>query len=136
MKASLLSFILSIPGGILLIISGTSGPIGIFLTILEKLPQFINDPLILNITAIVTLFLIILSSLGGFTVILGGYLIYKNHKGTGKMLLGLGAGVGVPWLLFILFTIMVTQEVTSIIAQHSIVGWIGITLSFIARSIA
>jgi hypothetical protein len=63
-------------------------------------------------------------------------MIYKNHKGTGKMLIGLGAGVGIPWLLFILFTIAFTQEITTVIAQHSIEGWIGIALSFTARSLA
>jgi len=129
-------FVLSIVGGILLIVSGTSGPIGIFLIILERLPLFIKDTLILTITAMVALFLIILSLLGGFTVILGGYLTYRNHIGTGKMLIGLGAGVGIPWFLYILVTIMVTQEATAIIAQHTIAGWTGIILSFIARSIA
>jgi len=136
MKTNLFVFVLSILGGILLVVSGTSGPIGIFLIILEELPLFTKDALILTISAMVALFLIILSSLGGFTVILGGYLIYKNHIGTGRLLIGLGAGVGIPWLLYILFTIMVTQEATAIIAQHSIVGWTGIILSFTARSIA
>jgi hypothetical protein len=136
LKTNLLVFVLSIVGGILLIVSGTSGPMGIFLIILEKLPLFIKDALILTITAMVALFLIVLSSLGGFTVILGGYLIYKKHIGTGKMLIGLGAGVGIPWFLYILITIMVTREATAIIEQHSIVGWIGIVLSFIARNIA
>jgi hypothetical protein len=129
-------FGLSILGGILLLISGTSGQIGISLVILEQLPLFIKDTLIQTMATIVALFLIILSSLGGFTVILGGYLVYKRHVGTGKLLIGLGAGVGIPWLLFILFTVAMTQQVTAITAQHSILGWSGIIFSFIARSIA
>jgi hypothetical protein len=136
LKTSLLGFGLSILGGILLLISGTSGPIGIFLVILEQLPLFIKDTLIQTMATIVALFLIILSSLGGLTVILGGYLVYKKHVGTGKLLIGLGAGVGIPWLLFILFTLAMTQKVTAVTAQHSILGWSGIILSFIARSIA
>jgi hypothetical protein len=129
-------FGLSILGGILLLISGTSGQIGISLVILEQLPLFIKDTLIQTMATIVALFLIILSSLGGFTVILGGYLVYKRHVGTGKLLIGLGAGVGIPWLLFILFTLAMTQKVTAVTAQHSILGWSGIIFSFIARSIA
>jgi hypothetical protein len=136
MKIRQLAFVISIIGGILLIVSGTQGPIGIFLIILEKINLLTQDQLILNVAGAVGLFLVILSSLGGFTVILGGYMINKSHKGTGKMLIGLGAGVGIPWLLFIIFTIAVTQEVTTVIAQHSIEGWTGIILSFIARSLA
>jgi hypothetical protein len=135
-KTNSLGFVLSIIGGTLLIVSGTRGPIGIFMIILQKLPLFIKDALVLAITTAAALILVVISSLGGFTVILGGYLIYKKHVGTGKLLIGLGAGVGIPWLLYILFTIMATQEVTAIIAQHSIVGWTGIIISFIARIIA
>jgi hypothetical protein len=136
LKTNLLPSGLAILGGALLLISGTRGPIGIFLTILETIPLFIKDALIQTITAAVGLFLVILSSLGGFTVILGGYLVYKKHVGTGKLLIGLGAGVGIPWLLFILFTVAVTQELTAVTAEHSILGWVGLILSFIARSIA
>lgn len=135
-KQNLIALILSITAGLLLIISGTSGPIGIYLTILEKLPLFTQNALILSIVSIVALMLIILSSLGGFAVILGGYFIYRNHIGMGKITIGLGAGVGIPWLLFILFTLMKAQEVSAVIAQYSLIGWTGIILSFIARSIA
>ena len=135
LKTNLLVFGLSILGGGLLLVSGTRGPVGIFLTILETLHLFIKDALVQTIAAVVALFLIILSSLGGFTVIFGGYLVYKNHVGTGKLLIGLGAGVGIPWLLFILFTVAMTQQVTAVAAQHSILGWVGIILAFIARSI-
>lgn len=136
LRTNLLAFVLSVLGGVLLIVSGTRGPIGIFLVILEQLPLFIKDALIQTIAAVVALFLIILSSLGGFTVILGGYLVYRNHVGIGKLLIGLGAGVGIPWLLFMLFTVAMTQQVTSVTAQHSILGWVGIILAFIARNIA
>lgn len=135
-KRNLIAATLSVLAGLRLIVSGTSGPIGIYVTILKKLPLFINDTFILSVTAIIALFLIVLSSLGGFTVILGGYLVFKRHVTTGKLLIGLGAGVGIPWLLFMLFTVMATQELSSIIAQHSATDWIGIIVSFIARSIA
>lgn len=135
-KQNLIVLILSITAGLLLIISGTSGPIGIYLTILEKLPLFTQNALILSIVSIVALMLIILSSLGGFAVILGGYFIYRNHIGMGKITIGLGAGVGIPWLLFILFTLMRAQEVSAVIAQYSLIGWTGIILSFTARSVA
>jgi len=135
-KRNLVAATLSCLAGLVLIISGTSGPIGIYLIILDKLPLFINDTLILSVTAFVALFLIVLSSLGGFTVILGGYMVFRSHITTGKLLIGLGAGVGIPWLLFMLFTVMATQELSSVITQHSVTGWIGIIASFVARLIA
>jgi len=135
-KRNLLVLVLSVFGGGLLIISGTSGPIGIYEAILQNLPLFIKDPLVLLMATVMALILVILSSLGGLTVIVGGYLIYKGHVTTGKLMIGLGAGVGIPWLLFILFMVMITQELTSIITQHSITGWMGIIVSFIARLIA
>ena len=135
-KRNLVAATLSFLAGLVLIVSGTSGPIGIYLIILDKLPLFINDTLILSVTAFVALFLIVLSSLGGFTVMIGGYLVYKNHITTGKLLIGLGAGVGIPWLIFMLFTVMATQELSSVITQHSLAGWIGIIASFVARLIA
>jgi hypothetical protein len=135
-KRNLVAATLSFLAGLVLIVSGTNGPIGIYLIILDKLPLFINDTLILSVTAFVALFLIVLSSLGGFTVIIGGYLVYKSHITTGKLLIGLGAGVGIPWLIFMLFTVMASQELSSVITQHSVTGWIGIIASFVARLIA
>jgi hypothetical protein len=128
-----IAFVVSILAGFFLIVSGTRGPIGIYELILPQLPLFTGNALILTVAALVLLFLIIMSSLGGFVVIIGGYLIHRNHVLTGKLTIGLGAGVGIPWLLFILLTVAVTQDFTSVIAQHSLVGWTGIILSFIAR---
>jgi len=130
---NLIAFVVSIVAGLLLIVSGTRGPIGIYQLILQQLPLFTDNTFILTAAALVLLFLVIMSSLGGFVVIFGGYLIYRNHVLTGKLAIGLGAGVGIPWLLFMLLTIAVTQDFTSVIAQHSLVGWTGIILSLIAR---
>ncbi len=136
LKTNLFTLVLSVLAGVFLLVSGTQGPVAIFLLILDKLSLFIRDALIQTIAAAVALFLIVLSSLGGLTVMLGGYLAYKNHAGTGKLLIGLGAGVGIPWLLFIVFTVALTQQLGAVLAQHSILGWIGIIIAFIARSIA
>lgn len=127
---------LAVVAGILLIVSGTRGPSGLFEIILQKLSQFTNDATVLLIASALALFLIILSSIGGFIVIAGGYLIFMNHIRTGKFAIGIGAGVGIPWLIFIIATLIFTQELQPIIAQHSIVGWIGIGMSFIARILA
>ncbi len=130
---NLVSFAVSIVAGSLLIVSGTRGPIGIYQLVLQQLPSFTNNAALLEVAALVLLYLIIMSSLGGFVVILGGYLIFRNHISTGRLTIGLGAGVGIPWLLFMLLTVAVTQDYMSVIAQHSLVGWTGIILSLIGR---
>lgn len=132
-KRNLIAFVIAIAAGSILVVSGTRGPLGIYQLVLEQLPSFTDNALLLAAVALVLLFLIIMSSLGGFVVIFGGYLIFRNHISTGRLTIGLGAGVGVPWLLFMLLTVAVTQDFTSLIAQHSLVGWTGIILSFIAR---
>ena len=133
---NLIAATLSVVAGILLIVSGTRGPIGIYEFILQKLPLVIKSELLLSIAGTIALVLISISLLGGFVVIAGGYLIHKGHGATGKLAIGLGAGVGIPWLILILLTLVTAQATSSVLAQHSIIGWVGIITAFVARYIA
>lgn len=133
---NLIAFALSIIAGVLLIISGTRGPIGIYELILQKLPMFIKSELLLSIAGTIALILITISLIGGFVVIAGGYLIYKGHGTTGQLAIGLGSGVGIPWLILILLTLVTAQDTSSVLTQHSIIGWIGIITALAARFIA
>lgn len=127
---------LAVVAGSILIVSGTKGPVGLLSIVLQKVSQFTTDATILQLTSALALILIIISSIGGFVVIVGGILIFVNHVRTGKLAITMGAGVGIPWLVFIVLTLIVTQEFQPIIAQHSVVGWMGIAMSFAARIIA
>ncbi len=128
--------VLSLIGGILLLISGTQGPSGIYQLVMQELPRLTNDQAVLSVASIAIFALISLSSVGGVIVIFGGYLVFKNHAGTGKLLISLGGGIGIPWLIFALFTLLTTSNITAILAQHSVVGWTGILLAFLARTLA
>lgn len=132
LAAAALSFL----AGILLIVSGTQGPVAVYELVLQNLSTFVADSALLSVLTITVLILIGLSSLGGLSVMIAGYMIYRNHVTTGKIMIGLGAGVGIPWLIMIVFSFAVTRELMSITAQHSLVGWIGVMLAFIARTIA
>jgi len=132
-RRKIASAALSTVAGILLLVSGTPGPIGFYQFILEELPAFISSEPLLSIARTAILVLIGLSLLGGLVVILGGYLIFKGHGTAGKLAIGLGAGVGIPWLIFMLFAFATTQDASSFLAQHSVVGWIGIVIAFAAR---
>ena len=102
----------------------------------DYLNGVIADGLLLSVVTVVLLVLIVVSSLGGFAVLAGGFLIFKNHLWTGKLLISLGAGVGLFWVLFLLFTLVSTGDLSSAISQYSLIGWIGLILAFFARLVA
>ena len=80
--------------------------------------------------------LIVLSSLGGLTVIVGGFLIWKNQVSLGKSLIGIGAGISIFFVFILLIPFFTTGNILSIFSQFSVLGWIGLFLAFLARSIA
>lgn len=133
---NLIAAVLAIIAGSLLVVSGTRGPIGIYQFILQKLSSIVNNELLLSIVGATALALIIISLLGGFIVILAGYLIGRGHGTTGKLLIGLGAGAGIPWLILMFVTLVTAQDTSSILAQHSIMGWMGIIAALAARFLA
>lgn len=127
-------FLLSIVSGILLVIAGIHGSIGAYGTILSMLALFFQDARVLSFLEILVLILVFVASLGGFSVMFGGYLIYKSQVRLGKLIIALGAGVGIPGLLLVLINVLlVKQEFSAVIAQYGIMGWTGIILSLIAR---
>jgi hypothetical protein len=135
-KRGLVVFVISVISGVLLLVSGTRGPSGIFELIMQQLPSFTDNTLILSLASVAILVLITLSWVGGIIVIFGGYLVFRNHVGTGKLMISLGGGIGLPWLIFVLFTLFTTSSITEVLTQHSVVGWTGILLAFLARTLA
>ena len=134
---NVLAFALSVPAGIMLLLKGISGPTGAYFWLLEYLSSgVITDELIQSLVIIVLLILIAISSLGGLAVLAGGFLIWKNHILTGKLLISLGAGVGTLWVIFLLITSVTTGEITSTISLYSLIGWTGLILAFAARIVA
>jgi hypothetical protein len=103
---------------------------------MQQLPSFTDNTLILSLASVAILVLITLSWVGGIIVIFGGYLVFRNHVGTGKLMISLGGGIGLPWLIFVLFTLFTTSSITEVLTQHSVVGWTGILLAFLARTLA
>jgi hypothetical protein len=127
-------FLLSILSGILLVIAGIHGSIGVYGTILSFLALFFQDVHVLSFLEIVALILVFVASLGGFSVMFGGYLVYKSQVRLGKLIISLGTGIGIPGLLLAMINVMlVKQEFSTVIAQYGIIGWTGIILSLIAR---
>ena len=91
----------AIVAGILLLIAGVSG-----LATWEEIKSFVTNNIVDNVVVqIIFAILIFIASLGGISVIIGGILIGKNKIGTGKLLIVLGAGLG---LIGLLITIIIT----------------------------
>ena len=128
--------VLAAVAGVLLLVSGVRGPVGTFELVRERLPMFIENAQVLQVVNAVALVLIVISLAGGLSVLAGAFLIYKNHVGTGKLLIGLGAGVGIPWLILLAVTLITSGQVAAVVAQHSSIGWVGVILAFAARTVA
>ena len=115
--------------GILLAIAGVSG-----LATWETIKDFVTTHVINNIIVqILFAILIFIASLGGISVIAGGLLLGKNKVGTGKLLITLGAGLGLIGLIFS-FVVAYSEQNLSLGSFLSI-GTIGLILSVVARII-
>jgi len=132
----IVAFVLAVVAGVLLLISGIHGPTETYQLIIDNLPLFIQDQQILQIANMVALILITISLAGGLAVIAGGILILANRVGIGRLLIGLGAGIGIPWLIMLAMTLITTGQVASLLAEYSSTGWVGLILAFIAGAIA
>jgi len=131
-----ITFVVAAIAGVFLLVSGIHGPTDTYETIIDLLPQFIQDQQILQIASVVATVLISISLAGGAAVIGGGVLILMGRVGTGRFVISLGLGVGLPWLLMLAIVFITTQQVAAVIAEYSTIGWAGIILAIVARTIA
>ena len=135
-ERNLISFLISVPAGLILFIKGIQGPTGIYFLILDYVTDLLTTGVVKSFLIFSLLVLIVLSSLGGLTVIVGGFLIWKDHVSTGKFLIRIGAGISVFLALFLLIALFTSGNLSSVVAQYGVLGWIGIFLAFLAKSIA
>ena len=119
----------------MLFIKGIQGPTEFYFLLLQYVSSLLNAGIIRSLLMVGLLFLIVLSSLGGLTVIVGGFFIYKNRVSFGKFLIGMGAGISVFFVFVLLIPLFSTGNVLSIFNQYSVLGWIGLLLAFLARFI-
>ncbi len=130
------AFIIAIIAGILLLVTGIQGPIGLYQTIKDTLPNLIQNQTIIQIADIIAAIFIAIALAGGLAVIAGGIIILFNRVTIGKFIVAVGTGVGIIWLIILSITLLTTLQVSAVIGQNSLLGWIGLILSFIARSVA
>ncbi|UCF49830.1 MAG: hypothetical protein JSU91_08790, partial [Thermoplasmatales archaeon] len=90
------AMVIALVAGIFLIIGGISG-LATWETIKDFVTEHIADN---NIIQVVFAILIFIASLGGISVIAGGILIGKSKVRLGKLIITLGAGLGLIGLIF------------------------------------
>lgn len=122
---------LAIVAGVLLLVAGVSGA-ATWQAVSDFFTSLLGDNQAL---ALFFRALIFISSLGGLAVIFGGVLIGGGRVFIGKLLIMLGAGVG---LLGFLVTIVIpwVQQGGSTLTFWTGTGTVGIVLSIAARMIA
>ncbi len=128
------AFSLALISGILLIISGSTGSIGLIRDIAAFFAPTLSPEALAAVTLVLTI-LNVIAMLGGFSVIIGGFLFTKGRVRTGKFIIGIGAGMGLIGVLINLITLALNGALTVSmwVALFQSTSWIGIILSIIAR---
>jgi hypothetical protein len=130
------AFILALIGGILLLIAGVAGGIGVYALAFNWIEA--NIPSLTSVLGIILAALTIIASFGGVAVIVGGIMILGGRITTGKLFIGLGAGVGIFGILIGLVTGLAQglgflASAEAVFATGQTLGWVGIFLSIFAR---
>ena len=126
---------IAIIGGILLFISGTAGMVNF----LESLHDIVNELMGESNDTIENVFwvLIIIAMLGGISVMIGGYLIWKDFPIAGKIFIILGTSMGIIGLIISLISALYHGETDNFMnwLTTSFAG-IGVILAIAAQRIA
>ena len=122
-------------GGILLVQTTWVGSVGFLADIATYATTYF--PASAEIVTFILNVLVYIEGLGGIAVIIGGILFLMSRIGTGKFIIGLGAGIGLIGLIIMLVEAVLAGgveallDVVTLISQS--IAWIGVILSIIAR---
>ncbi len=131
-----LSVALALIGGFLLFQVSWVGSIGFIADIAVYATTYF--PAAAEAITLILTILLYIAALGGIAVIIGGILIAMDRVGTGKFIIGLGAGVGLFGLIITLVEaylaggIAALTDFLTLISQS--IAWIGVIMSIVARS--
>jgi hypothetical protein len=120
---------LAVVAGVILLIAGITG-----VAFINKIKDFVLQQFNNEALQWVFLILILLASLGGILVIIGGILIGKDKVTGGKILITIGVGTGLIGLIIALIIFAVERTMDTSIS--GILGLVGIILSVAARMMA
>ena len=131
-----LAIALALIGGFLLFQVSWVGSMGFIADIAIYAATFF--PAAAEVVTLVLTILLYIAGLGGLAVIIGGILFAMNRVGTGKFVIGLGAGLGLFGLIIMLVEAYLAGGVAALTDFLTLVSqsiaWIGVIMSIVARS--
>lgn len=131
-------FVLCLIGGAFMIYAGVVGSVGIWADLIILASSL--APALADILFWVLVILINIASLGGFGVILGGYLMTTNRFGTGKFVVGIAAGMGLIGFIILLAQMYMAVGFAAFFAIFNLIsssaGALGVVITIVARTMA
>ncbi len=118
-------------GGVLMIIGSVTGDVTVYRMIFDFASEYLSG----DISAVFSIVLTILGLIaagGGFTVLAGVGVVASGHSLAGKIIVGLGAGMGIIGLIIMLVTGAISGTLTQRIFSIG-PGFIGVLLTIFAR---
>lgn len=125
-------------GGILMIIGSVVGSISFFETLFSLIEADVGE----DVAKIVSLVIQILGYVaigGGISVIIGALIVAMDHYRIGKLIIAIGAGMGlISFLIFLIGGIAegtILDEMAGIVDEtlHGGYGFLGVLLTIVAR---
>jgi len=131
------ALLLSIIGGVLLIISGASGAIAVIDVLEDALTAMFGLSVVLTFEAVMG-YLSIMTSMAGVVAIIGGFMLTTDKVWVGRIILLGAIAAGVLGLMMSMVQLVMagTLNMNITLQLQQSMGWIGAIVLFVARIIA
>jgi hypothetical protein len=129
MKRNEKAGLIAIIGGFLMLVAGLTGA-----ATWEKLGDLAAEVMGNDSLNLVFQILVLIGALGGLVVILGGILLQGKSPGAGKILIAIGAGMGLIGLMIFIILAMMSADPGGNIVGAIGIGFVGVILTIIARA--
>ena len=131
------ALLLSIGGGVLMIISGASGAIAVMDVLEEALIAAFGLSIVLTFEAVMG-YLAVVTSLAGIVTIIGGLILTTDRVWLGRVILLGAIAIGVLGLMITMLQLLMagTVHMSITLQLQQSLGWLGAIIAFVARIIA
>jgi len=118
-------------GGILMIVGSVAGDVTVYRMIFDFIEEHVTQDYSMVFSIILTILGVIAAG-GGFTVLVGTGVIASGHSLVGKIVIALGAGMGIIGLIIMLVTGAISGTLMDRLFSIG-PGFVGVLLTIIAR---
>ena len=131
------ALVLSIIGGVLMILSGASGAIAVLDVLADSLTVLFGFSAVLPLEAVMG-YLAIMTSIAGLVAIIGGFILTTDRVWVGRIILLGAIAAGVLGLLMSMVQLVMvgTLNMGITLQLQQSLGWMGAIIAIVARIIA